>query len=222
VRKSWIPLGVLCACVAALGLFVWLKPPAQRQPQHHVSTLKSADARTLRVMRKGKLLAALEKRGTEWFVTEPVRAPADASQVARLLAVLEARSNTRYAPEGAAKFELVAPQAELTINDQRFAFGAINNVTRDQYVLTRDQVYPLELRFGAAIPNDAAALLRRTPLATGDTPQRFEFGAFTVAYDGKKWITTPANSRRTITTAGSRSGAKAAPCVPKSLRTHVP
>jgi hypothetical protein len=192
VRKSWITLGVLLACVTALGVFVWLKPAKQTHAQHAVSTLKPADARTLRITRKGKPLAALEKRGTEWFLTEPLAAPADASQVSRLLALLEARSSTRYAPGDAAKFDLDTPQVEIAINDQRFAFGAINNVTRDQYVLTRDQVYPLELRFGAAIPNDAVALLRRTPLAPGDTPQRFEFGAFSVAYDGKKWITTPA------------------------------
>lgn len=191
MRKRWITLGALCACVAALGVWVWLTPSQSQKTSHAVSALKAADARTLRVQRHGKTLAALQKRGNEWYLTEPLAAPADAFQVSRLLAVLEASSALRYAPSDLAKFELAAPQAEIMVNEQRFAFGAINNVTREQYVLTQDQVYPLELRFGAAIPNDASALLRRSLLAPGDVPQRFEFGAFTVASDDKKWITTP-------------------------------
>jgi hypothetical protein len=191
MRKSWVTLGAFFACVAALGLFVWLKPPKPQSVSHSVSALKPADARKLTVQRNGTTLAVLEKRSTEWFLIEPYTVPADAFQVSRLLAVLEAKSDLQYAPSDAAKFELNAPQAEIIINDQRFAFGAINNVTREQYVLTQNHVYPLELRFAAAIPSDAAALLRRSVLAPGETPQRFEFGAFTVAFDEKKWITTP-------------------------------
>ncbi|HTE13686.1 MAG TPA: DUF4340 domain-containing protein [Burkholderiales bacterium] len=191
MRKSWITLGAFFICVAALGLFVWLKPPKPQNATHAVSVLKSAEVRTLRVQRKGKALAVLEKRADEWFLIEPLTAPADAFQVSRLLAVLEAKSALQYPLSDLAKFELNTPQAELTINDQRFVFGAINNVTREQYVLTQNHVYPLELRFAAAIPNDAAALLRRSVLAPGDTPLRFEFGAFTVAFDEKKWTTAP-------------------------------
>lgn len=191
MRRRWITLGILFACVAALGLFAWLKPPRQQDVTHVVSDIKAADASLLRVLRKGKPLASLEKRGNEWFVTQPVAAPADALQVSRLLAVLDAKSPQRYPSAQLDKFELQEPQAEIVINDQRFAFGAINNVTREQYLLARGQVYAVEPRFAAAIPGDATALLRRTVLAASEVPQRFEFGAFTVSADDKKWSTTP-------------------------------
>lgn len=191
MRKSWITLGALFAAVFALGLFVWLKPPGTPAMQHALSSLKSGDARTLRVLRKGQPLATLEQRNGAWFVNEPVRAPADGYQVLRLLAILDARSALQYAPADLAKFELDAPQAELIINDQRFAFGAINAVTREQYVLTQNHIYPLNVTFGAAVPADAAALLRKSVLAPGDVPVRFEFGAFTVENDSKKWVATP-------------------------------
>ncbi len=191
MRKRWITLGALFACVIALGLLVWLKPPQPQGPAHAVSTLKPADARTLRVQRNGKMLAALEKRNAEWFMTEPIKAPADDFQVLRLLAVLEAKSALQYPASEAAKFELDHPATELLINDQRFAFGAINTVTREQYMLTQNQIFPLELRFAAAVPANAQALLRRSVLAPNDVPLRFEFGAFTVATDEKKWSTTP-------------------------------
>lgn len=193
MRKGWITLAVLFGCVAALGLFVWLTPPKPQQAGHAVTTLKLADAHTLHVLRKGKPVAVLERRNNEWFMTEPLQGPADAFHVARLLAVLDAKSAAPYSASASelAKFELTTPQTELVINQQRFAFGAINNVTREQYLLAQNQVYPVELRFAAAIPADAATLLRRSVLAPNDTPQRFEFGAFSVSYDGKKWITAP-------------------------------
>lgn len=191
MRKRWLTLGALFTCVIALGLFVWLKPPQPQGPAHAVSTLKPADARTLRVQRKGNTLAALEKRNAQWFMTEPMPAPADEFQVLRLLAVLEAKSALQYPASEAAKFELDQPATELLINDQRFAFGAINTVTREQYMLTQNQIFPLELRFAAAVPAQPLALLRRSVLASNDTPARFEFGAFTVATDEKKWSTAP-------------------------------
>ena len=194
MRKSWITLGALLALVIALGLFVWLKPPKLQSATYAVSTLKAADARKIRVQRKGKTLAVLEKRGSEWFMLEPVKAPADAFQVLRLLAVLDAKSTTQYPSSAAhelAKFELETPQTEIIINDQRFAFGAINTVTREQYVLAQMQIFPLGPHYAAAVPANASALLRRSVLAPGDAPLRFEFGEFNVSTDGKKWSTTP-------------------------------
>ena len=193
MRKSWITLGVLLAGVMALGLFVWLKPPKPPAVTYALSSLKYNDARTVRVLRKGKPLAALEKRNAEWIMTEPMTAPADDFQVLRLLAILDAKSALQYPSTQLVTFELDAPQTEIIVNDQRFAFGAINAVTRDQYVLTQNQIFPVELRFGAAVPADASALLRKSVLAPGDSPIRFEFGTFTVENDGKKWNTPPAS-----------------------------
>ena len=193
MRKSWFTLGVLFACVAALGLFAWLKPPKPQSAGQAVSPLKIADARQLRVLRKGQAFATLEKRDNTWVLTQPLQAPADAFQVGRLLAVMEAKSAARFPANDLAKFELNAPQAEFIVNDERFVFGAINNVTREQYVLASGAVHALDPRFAAAIPATPAGLIRRTLLTSADAPQRFEFGNFTVDYDGKKWVTNPSH-----------------------------
>jgi hypothetical protein len=192
MRRSWMTLMLLAACVAALGVFVWLKPQNTEGMPIAVSALQPAAASRVRVLRKGKVLAVLEKRGSAWHLVEPLAAPAETFQVDRLLAVLQAKASRSYPAGTAAKFELDKPQAELAINDQRFAFGAINSVTREQYVLTLDAVVPLPLNYGAAIPADAMALVRRSLFARGDEPQRFEFGTFAVTHDGKKWLVTPA------------------------------
>ena len=43
----------------------------------------------------------------------------------------------------------------------------------------------------AGMSGDAGALVRRSVLAPGDAPVRFDFGTFSVASDEKKWATTP-------------------------------
>ncbi len=191
MRKSWITLAALLAGVVALGLFAWLKPPKPQTAAVAVSALKSADAHTLRLLHKGKPLATLEKRGATWFMTAPMQAPADDFQLLRVLAILDAKSALQYPLAHLAKFELDAPLTEIIINDQRYAFGAINTVTREQYVLTPRHVFPVALNYGAAVPADARALLRRSVLAPGEAPARFEFGVFTVDTDGKKWSAAP-------------------------------
>ena len=192
MRKSWITLGVLLAGVIALGAFVWLKPPKAPTVTHALSAMKAADVRTVRVLRKGKPLATLEKSAAQWRLTEPIQAPAEEFQVLRLIALLDAKSTQQYPATERAKFELDAPQAEIVINDQRFAFGSINTVTHEQYVLTENRIFPLALNFGAAVPADAAALLRKTVLAPGDVPVRFEFATFNLEYQTNKWVAAPA------------------------------
>mgnify|MGYP003340219631 CR=1 FL=1 len=191
MRKSWITLGVLLAGVIALGLFAWLKPPKAPVVTYVLSTIKPADVRTVRVLRKGKPLATLEKSATDWRLTEPVAAPAEEFQALRLIAILDAKSAQQYPAADRAKFELDVPQYEIVVNDQRFAFGAINTVTREQYVLTESRIFPVAMNYGAAVPTDVAALLRKTVLAPGDTPVRFEFATFSLEYQTNKWVATP-------------------------------
>lgn len=192
MRKNWITLGIVCALAAGLGLFVWLKPAKVQGPAIAISATKPVDAKSLKVIRDGKTLAALVKQGNRWQVTEPLKMPADDFQVARLLALLEAKSETRYPANDLAKFELDKPRTELEIDGERYSFGAINTVTREQYVLARGEVYAVEMRFGAAVPANAAALVRRTVLAPGDVPVKFEMGAYTITQDAMKWTITPA------------------------------
>ena len=191
MRKNWITLGLVCVVAAALGLFVWLKPAKVQGPTIAISAIKPGVAKSLKVIRDGKTLAALVKQGNRWQLTEPLNVPADDFQVARLLALLEAKSESRYPANDLAKFELDKPRTALEIDGERYAFGAINTVTREQYVLARGEMYAVEMRFGAAVPDNAAALVRRTLLAAGDVPVKFEMGAYTLQQDAIKWNITP-------------------------------
>jgi hypothetical protein len=191
MRGAWLRNAFLAAAVAALALFVYLKP-APESGQHALSATRPDAARTIRVERPGAAPVALEKRGEEWFLTSPIAARAEPLQVERLLAIAEARSPARLAATDLARFELARPAARLTIDAQSFDFGIVNEVSREQYVLTGGLVYAVSPRYGAALPAAPGDLIARQLLGKNEMPARIEFDTFTLANEGGKWVLTPA------------------------------
>ena len=83
------------------------------------------------------------------------------------------------------------PYARVTINQQGFAFGAVNEMSREQYVLSQDGIYPLALRYGAALPKNALQLVARQLFAPDEAPIAFESGEFKLVQQDGKWQLTP-------------------------------
>ena len=190
-RNLWINV-VLLAAVAALALFAYLKPH-QSQPEHKLSTLKAADARTIKIEIAGGAPIALERAASEWRLSAPFAARADDFQLQRLLDILDASSKDRFPAAGLARFDLNEPNARLTINQQAFSFGAVNPMSREQYVLTQDGIYLIALRYGAALPKNALQLVNRQLFAAEEAPVALEFREFRLAQRDGKWVISPAS-----------------------------
>ena len=201
--RTWISLALLATVVAALGAWLYLKPAARDSETQTLSALKSADVKRVRVERfnvaqapspgsKPQLAVALERHEDNWRITAPFAARADTFQVGRLLMILDARSAVRYPAADLARFALDRPSAKVTLEDQVFAFGAINTTTREQYVLTGDSVYLIPLGPGAALPRDPNALIARELFAPGETPVRLELPEVTAALQDGTWRIEPA------------------------------
>jgi hypothetical protein len=180
----------LLATVIALALFAYYKPQ-KSEPEHKLSMLKAGDAKSIRVEIAGNPPLLLERTATEWKLTTPVSARADTFQIQRLLEILDASSKDRFPAAGLARYGLNEPHARVTINQQVFAFGAVNEMSREQYVLTQDGIYPLALRYGAALPKNALQFVSRQLFAPDEAPVAFELGAFRLAQDDGKWQLTP-------------------------------
>jgi hypothetical protein len=112
-------------------------------------------------------------------------------QVARALSVLEAKSTMSYPANELKKFDLDPPSVQVIINEKSFAFGAINPVTREQYVLTNNTVHAIEMRHGAGLPLDASALLHKELFGADEIPVKFMFTEFSIASNDGKWLLTP-------------------------------
>lgn len=197
--RSWIALAGLLIVVTALAAWVYYKPKPESKTAHALSALKPGVVKRAQLERisAAKATAAatsitLERTDDAWRVTAPWLARADKFQVERLLSILQAYSSVRYPATELARFGLDRPVAVLTADDHTFAFGAINNTTREQYVMTRNEVYLVALTYGAALPRNADALLARQLLAPGEIPVRFDLPGFTVALEDGTWAVAPA------------------------------
>ncbi len=188
-KRRWLNLALLAA-VAALALFAYYKPH-KSEPQLKLSVMKNADAKSIRIEIAGNPPLVLERTASEWKLTAPFAARANNSQVQRLLELLDATSKDRFAAAGLARYDLNEPYARVTINQQTFGFGAVNEMSREQYVLTQDGIYPVSLRYGTLLPKNALQLVSLQLFAPDEAPVAFEFGEFKLVQQDGKWQLTP-------------------------------
>lgn len=183
----WRLNAALLAALVALAAFFRFGPGPETPTEHALSALKPEDAGTIRIERRGAAAIRLERGQDTWFVTAPFAARADALRVQRLLEIAGARAAHKFAATELARFDLERPETRLTIDGQEFSFGMVNATTGERYVMTGDAVYPVNLRYGTALPAAAYDLASRDLLARGEFPVRFQLETFTVELRDGKW-----------------------------------
>lgn len=194
--RSWLSLAALFVLVAGLGAWIYFKPAAPASASHALSALKPQDVTRIRLERPARdnapaVTVALERAGEGWRMTRPLPARAETMQIERLLALLDAQSVARYPARDLERYGLDRPLATITLNDHAFAFGAVNDTTREQYVLAGEHVYAIPLALRTSLPRDAGALISRALFAPAETPVRFELPGFTASLDDGSWVFTP-------------------------------
>lgn len=216
--RAWISLAALFIVVAALGAWVYYRPQAQESESFGLSGLKSAEVKRIRIERAAAVptsppaasgvvpshssaaaaqapsavtVVLLERTEDAWRMTAPFAARADSFEVQRLLAILDARSQARYPATDLGRYGLAEPQSKVTLDNQSFSFGAVNTMTREQYVLTNDHVYAIPLTQRTSVPRDADTMISRSLLAAGEVPVRIELPDFSAALRDGAWIFTP-------------------------------
>ena len=189
---------VLALLVAALGAWMTLKPGSKGAPEFALSDKKPAAARSIRIERKGLPPFVLLKSGGRWQQTEPFLARTDNTQAQRLLDLLAAKSKTVFPAEDLARFELDQPFAKVTIDDRVFAFGTVNTLTGEQYVLSGKQVFVLSPVFGYGLPTQVDSMTTHMLLGDDESPIAFELsgGSRMDSKDGK-WQWSPATPATT-------------------------
>ena len=126
------------------------------------------------------------------MMTTPLAARADEARVQRLLEIVEAKSLHKMAAQDLARFDLAPPHVRMTLAGQSFGFGMVNEMTREQYVMTGDAAYTVSPRYGTALPAIPADLVSRQLLGTGEVPVRIAVKDFSVEQRAGKWTLAPA------------------------------
>ena len=191
MRQSfWLNVALLLG-VAVVGTYVYFQRP-DTPPDYAVSMLTPASVVALRIERPGVDAVALQKKGDDWFLVKPFAARADAFMVQRVLAILRARTRHRYPARDLARFDLDRPRVRLVVDGQSFDFGLLNELSREQYVLTSDAVYALPAHYGLALPTRPEALADRRLFAPGESPLAIAPPGFAVMKKNARWAVDPA------------------------------
>jgi hypothetical protein len=175
----------LIAGLVALSLLAYFKPWQEKTPAIQLSTLKRDDVTRITVEPRGAAPIKLEKREQAWRLVAPFEAQADGPPVDRLLDVVNANAKQKLANPNLAQFDLETPPIRVSLNDQVFSFGRVNDITYEQYVSTANGVYLVPPLYGYNIPTDATKLLSRRILDQGEIPVAFDFGRYRIVRDDK-------------------------------------
>ena len=194
MKRSLLINIVLALIVAGLALWFAFKPDDEPKggPAQAVSQKPAADAKRIAIARKGLPEFVLEKdAGGRWVQTKPFPARVDASKAGRLLDLLGATARTTYPATDLARFDLDQPTVRVTIDDQAFAFGSVNPVTDEQYLLASDKVFLVSPVHGFSMPTQADSLASHMLLAEDEIPTSFTLPGFKLELKDGKWASTP-------------------------------
>ena len=184
--KSKVVLNlVLIAALVALSLLIYFKPWQPAAPALRLTPLKREDVSHITIEPRGAAAIKLEKLDGVWRLVAPFNAQAETTQVDRLVDIANANAKQKLANPDLSQLGLAPPQVRVTLNDQAFAFGRVNDITYEQYVAAADGVYLVPPLYGYGIPTDAAKLLSRRLLDAGEVPVAFDFGRYRIVRDDK-------------------------------------
>ena len=177
VVKSRLLLNVaLLLALVALGLYAYLRPAPSTAPEINLSSIERNAVNRIRVERRGKPAVDLQKRDGVWHMLAPYRTRADPFQVDRLLDIVQAKAKQKLAQANLDRYGLDSPSVRVRLNDVAFDFGAINELTNEQYVASGQAVFLVAPFLGYGIAADAEKMFSRRLLAQDEDPVEFDFG----------------------------------------------
>jgi hypothetical protein len=143
MRQRWL---LNAGLVVVIGLLAWLAMHRAGQDKDvagpPLTTLAAEKISQLRIERPDHPAIALEKTGTEWTLTSPVRSRANPFNVESLLRILTAPGETRFPAGGQdlAKFGLDLPRSRVYYGDAEIAFGSLHPLNNRIYVLHNNEI----------------------------------------------------------------------------------
>jgi hypothetical protein len=178
----------LLLALLGLSLYAYFRPKDAPPTGVAVSQLKRDQIDRIRVEPRSGPSIELAKRGDQWYLQSPHSTRADSFQIDRLLDVVTANSKEKLPHADLKRFDLSPPKVAVTLNDETYGFGAINEITNEQYVSTTDAVYLVPPHFGYGIPTEPAKLISHRLLGPDETPTGFDFGLWKAVKDAQgKW-----------------------------------
>ncbi len=181
---------IMTATIIVLIVFVYFRPQPPENTEYPVANESAETVQHLRIVRQQQEIV-LKRENDQWYLIKPVQIGVNNEKVGKILEILQARSQQRFAKADLSRFGLEHPHAKLTIGDVHFDFGGFAPTTHQQYVATGNHVYLLAPRYELALPRDASDLLNPRLLFPGQIPVKFKLSHGDVAFQSGDWRVTP-------------------------------
>jgi hypothetical protein len=192
MKLGWFVNLMLLVGVVGLAVYAWHRGNQPSEPSYKLSTQTASAATKISVKPKTGDGYTLEKRDQTWYLSAPMQARADQTQVQRILDLLAATSKEQLPATDLKRFDLDAPDLSVTIDAQTFAFGTVNPLNQDQYIATGPNVYLVQSYYASLVPASANRILTHSLFRPGETPTAFQFKSFNVTQQDGKWTLSPA------------------------------
>ena len=192
----------MCLGLAALGLGAAVIFSQKKEEKGPPLTPFAAEAIThIRIDHPGSPVIELNKLGTQWMLTAPVKAEADPFEVNGILSVGTLEAQTTLDPTQVAlkELKLDPPQYTVTLNQQKLEFGGEEPIKYRRYIRTNGKIVLVSDPPSAALDADYSDLVVKNLLPAGADIQSIELPEFTIRKnaDGKAWMLSHGNDDTT-------------------------
>jgi hypothetical protein len=177
IVKARLLLNVgLLVALLGLALYAYFRPVEEGTPEIRITQLSRSQIDRVRIERHDSPAIDMESRNGNWHMLNPYQTRVNQLQIDRLLDIASATASDRLPRENLSRYGLDPAALRVTLNDESFAFGNINEITNEQYLGTGDSVYLVRTYFGYGIPVNATKLISHKLFGENEAPVAFDFG----------------------------------------------
>ena len=173
MKRSHLNLALLVVA-GGLGAALWFGQ--KKEEKGPPLTPLSQDAITrIAVQHPGKPVIKLEKKGTAWFLTEPVQSATDKYEIGGILSLadLEVKSKLEAGVDRK-ELELDPPKYSVTLDDTRIDIGGTEPIKYRRYVSSAGVTGLIDDPPSAALDPDYSDLVSKALVPEGANLKRIE------------------------------------------------
>jgi hypothetical protein len=191
-----IALGLVLAGLAA-GVYFSRETEEKKPP---LTTLVADNITSAKLEHPDSPAIKLEKKGTTWWITEPVEAEADPLEINSILGVssFEQRKTLEPSAVKLADLGLDPPQFSVTLNETKLLFGGLEPIQFQRYIKVGDAIVLTDDPPNSALDKDYSDLVNKAIVPQGEI-QKIEVPGLTLekSPDGKWFVSPPDPSATT-------------------------
>jgi hypothetical protein len=190
-------LNLLLAIVLLSLIAVALLEPQSEDTQahHRLTAIASETINQISIDRRHDTPIALaQQEDGSWWLTTPVKAPANLFRVNALLRLLEAKPLGRYPASEVdlSRFQLDPPNYTLHFNDRiTLHLGTTTQLDQRRYSLINDEVVIIEEEISPLLIHGFTQFINGALLPPAATPNGFDLPARTIRRPGDHWLVAP-------------------------------